>query len=325
VYEAEIMSRTARGPEKRTGIKRLTGDSINISEWLDFEFYDLVWFYTPGLKGPFFGQWLGVAHRVGGNLSYWILNSKANVLARTSVQHVTEQEMNNIDIQKKIDNFQTELFQKLEIIQPVDPPKDGIIYLQDVDIGEDEPEVAMAIEADDVTDEAYDKYVGAGLITTYAGDYRYAEVTKQMRDDDNRAFGRRHENPKLYTDVPSRLVGYQRIRCHMVFDVKMDNLARKARFVAGGHTTKTPASITYSSVVSQDSVRIAFLLAALNGMNVCVADVGNAYLIADCGEKIWTVAGPEFGSDAGAVMIVKKALYGLKSSGTAWRALFAST
>jgi shikimate kinase len=111
----------------------------------------------------------------------------------------------------------------------------------------------------------------------------------------------------------------------MVFDVKMDNLARKAHFVAGGHTTKTPASITYSSVVSRDSVGIAFLLAALNCLDVCVADVGNAYLKADCCEKIWTVAGPEFGSDAGAVMIVKKALYGLKSSGAAWRALFAST
>jgi hypothetical protein len=98
VYEAEIMSRIAWGPEKRTGIERLTGDSINISKWLDFEFYNLVWFHTPGLKGPFLGQWLGVAHRVGGNLSYWIINSNVNVLARMPVQHVTEQEMNNIDI-----------------------------------------------------------------------------------------------------------------------------------------------------------------------------------------------------------------------------------
>jgi hypothetical protein len=48
-------------------------------------------------------------------------------------------------------------------------------------------------------------------------------------------------------------VGYQEIDCHMIFDVKMD-LTRKARFVAGGHTTETPSSITYSSVVSRDSV-----------------------------------------------------------------------
>jgi hypothetical protein len=38
-------------------------------------------------------------------------------------------------------------------------------------------------------------------------------------------------------------VGYQEIDCHMIFDIKMD-LTRKARFVAGGHTTETPTSIT---------------------------------------------------------------------------------
>ena len=45
------------------------------------------------------------------------------------------------------------------------------------------------------------------------------------------------------------LIGFQEIGCHMVFDVKMD-FTRKARFVAGGHTTETPSNITYSSVVS---------------------------------------------------------------------------
>jgi len=50
----------------------------------------------------------------------------------------------------------------------------------------------------------------------------------------------------------------------MIFDVKMD-FTRKARLVAGGHMTETPSSITYSSVVSRDSVRIMFLVAALNG------------------------------------------------------------
>jgi len=55
------------------------------------------------------------------------------------------------------------------------------------------------------------------------------------------------------------------------------------------------------------------------------ADVGNAYLNADCREKIWTIAGPEFGSKAGTVMIIEKALYGLKTSGAAWRALLASS
>ena len=50
------------------------------------------------------------------------------------------------------------------------------------------------------------------------------------------------------------LIGHQETDCHMVFDVKMD-FTRKARFVAGGHTTAAPSSITHSSVVSRDSVR----------------------------------------------------------------------
>jgi hypothetical protein len=63
------------------------------------------------------------------------------------------------------------------------------------------------------------------------------------------------------------LIGFQEISCHIVFDVKMD-FTCKARFCAGGHTTEAPASVTYSSVVSRDSVRLGFLIAALNGVDV---------------------------------------------------------
>lgn len=120
--------------------------------------------------------------------------------------------------------------------------------------------------------------------------------------------------------------GIQEIKCHMIFYVKMDgNFTRKARLVAGGHVTETPASITYSSVVSRDSVRTAFMLAALNDLDVFAADVGNAYLNAPCREKIWTVAGLEFGSDTGKVMLVVRALYGLKSSGAACAAMLSQT
>ena len=42
-------------------------------------------------------------------------------------------------------------------------------------------------------------------------------------------------------------------------------------------------------------------------------------------KKIWTRAGPEFGSDQGKIMIIVRALYGLKSSGAAFRALLAES
>ena len=127
--------------------------------------------------------------------------------------------------------------------------------------------------------------------------------------------------PEQIRNGKSLYVGFQEISCHIIFDIKMD-LTRKARFVAGGHVTETPASITYSSVVSRDSVRIAFLIAALNDLEVIACDVGNAYLNAPCREKIWFVAGPEFGSRQGSVIKIVRALYGLKSSGASWRAMF---
>ena len=84
----------------------------------------------------------------------------------------------------------------------------------------------------------------------------------------------------------------------MIFDVKMgENFRCKTRFVAWGHTTETPTSLTYSSVVSRDSVRIILLAAALDGLQVVACDIQNAYLTASCREKIWTYTGPEFGSE----------------------------
>jgi hypothetical protein len=122
----------------------------------------------------------------------------------------------------------------------------------------------------------------------------------------------------------NELVGYQEIKCHVIFDVKMD-FTRKARFVAGGHMTETPGSLTYSSVVSRDSIRIAFLIAGLNGLDVLAGDVTNAYLNAPCREKIWFEGKLETGQDNGKVLVLTRALYGLKSSGAAWRADLAGT
>jgi hypothetical protein len=112
---------------------------------------------------------------------------------------------------------------------------------------------------------------------------------------------------------------YREIRCHMIFDVKMEDFWRKARFVAGGNTTDTPHAMTYASVASRESVRIALTLAALNYVDVKMADIENAYLTAPITEKVWTVLGPEFVDDAGKRTLIVRALYGLNSAGAALR------
>ena len=46
---------------------------------------------------------------------------------------------------------------------------------------------------------------------------------------------------ELYEGDPTKLVGYNPVGTHMIFDVKLgENFRRKARLVADGHRIKTP-------------------------------------------------------------------------------------
>jgi hypothetical protein len=124
---------------------------------------------------------------------------------------------------------------------------------------------------------------------------------------------------KILNGEESAPLTYQETRCHMIFDVKMEDSRRNARFVAGGHTTDTPHAMTYASAFSRESVRISLTLAALNDLDVKMADIENAYLMAPITEKVWTVLGPEFGDDDGKRVLIVRDLCGLKSAGSAFR------
>ena len=110
----------------------------------------------------------------------------------------------------------------------------------------------------------------------------------------------------------------------MIFDGKMENFRQKAQLVAGGHKTKAPPTVTYASVVSRETVRLALTIAALNDLEVKFGDVLNAYITAPITEKVWTILGPEFGPDAGKSVLIVRALYGMKSAGAAFCAHLAS-
>jgi hypothetical protein len=58
---------------------------------------------------------------------------------------------------------------------------------------------------------------------------------------------------KFLEDDERTPIGYHQINCRMVFDIHMSDFTRtrEARFVADGHTTDTPAPLTYSSIVSR--------------------------------------------------------------------------
>jgi hypothetical protein len=75
--------------------------------------------------------------------------------------------------------------------------------------------------------------------------------------------------------------------------------------------------------VSLRGFRIVLFLAELNEVHAWATDIGNAYLEAKTDEKVYIIAGPEFGELEGHILIVHKALYGLRSSGARWHDTFA--
>ena len=81
----------------------------------------------------------------------------------------------------------------------------------------------------------------------------------------------------------------------------------------------TPAAMTYGFVISQESLRIDFLLATLNDLDVLSDNLQNKYLNAPPRTKAWFKSGPEFYQYEGRVFVIVRALYGMASSATIWR------
>ena len=88
--------------------------------------------------------------------------------------------------------------------------------------------------------------------------------------------------------------------------------------VAGGHKVDASMYESYSSVVQSKTIRLLETVALNQGMSFVTGDIGNAFIYADTKEKVYSVAGPEFGDKEEAVIIIRRTLYGLSTSARQW-------
>jgi len=119
---------------------------------------------------------------------------------------------------------------------------------------------------------------------------------------------------------PNYKVGkdYQYCPLRIIFDIKQEDLRRKARMVAGGHVIDSSMYESYSSVVQMRTIRLLETVALNEGLQIMTGDIGNAFVHAFTKEKIYSTAGKEFGNREGCKIIIKKALYGLATSARQW-------
>ena len=117
-WVSEVSSLTHTSAGSLNGcipIAEVTGETPDISEYLDFGFYDYVWFKdNAGLSPKEPGRWLGVSSRVGRSMCYWILNQNGKVVSRSSVQPIPSLELSLPATQETLRVFDLTVSQRMK-------------------------------------------------------------------------------------------------------------------------------------------------------------------------------------------------------------------
>ena len=93
----------------------MTGETPKISEYLDSGLYNYVSYKeNSGLGMMAIGRWLGVSHKVGGLMSYWILTQKETVISRMTVQRLASLEKETHEIKASVSDFDTEISRRFK-------------------------------------------------------------------------------------------------------------------------------------------------------------------------------------------------------------------
>jgi len=110
----------------RTPYELVVGRAPDISEYLDFAWYDDVWYYDQDVQFPDarrkLGKWIGVAHRVGQALCYYVLPSNGIPIVRSTVQPLTEEELRTENVKERIKELNKRIIEKLGEINLDDIP-----------------------------------------------------------------------------------------------------------------------------------------------------------------------------------------------------------
>jgi hypothetical protein len=187
----------------RTLHEMVTGNTPDISEYTDFDWYAPLWYYEDN---PFpatrriLGRWLGVAHRVGQALCYWILTNTGQVIARTTVQALSLAELETQAIIDELKAFDNRII--ITLGEPFGTHEDYTQnpYLTDIDDGVFEP-VEPEAEMPEADTFEIDTYLQAQLSLPNADGYKAATVLCRKHDIHGNPVGMANQNPILDTRV----------------------------------------------------------------------------------------------------------------------------
>ncbi len=136
----------------RTPHELVVGRTPDISEYLDFGWYDNEWYYDQDAPFPTesrkLAKWIGVAHRVGQALCYYLLPANGIPIVRSTAQALSDKELRSENVKHQIrqlnqhivekigdvdlDDIPLELRDEYDVFEPVEPeackPKIGDFF-----------------------------------------------------------------------------------------------------------------------------------------------------------------------------------------------------
>jgi hypothetical protein len=198
----------------RVPAELIEGNTPDISEYAQFDWYEPVWYKDPAIPFPKdnrrLGRWIGVAHDAGAPLTSWVLPASGRPVARSTVSSFTAEDkitpsvqgdLAELDraIEEKIGNQRPskEVEKDFNALHPIIPDDIYLPEQEDETVPYD-PDATMP-EADDYTSESYDKYLAAEVMLPAGGELLRARATARSYDLNGKPIGKSHSNPILDT------------------------------------------------------------------------------------------------------------------------------
>jgi hypothetical protein len=189
----------------RTPHEVLTGNTPDISELLEFSWYEPIWYFDTA---PFpeqtrkIARWIGVAHKIGQAMCFWIIPSSGIPIARSTIQKISPNDLMTDQVKMEIQ----QLDQALNDNVKSDNQEAFLLYHNDryeEDIEEDEPiePDAQAPDIEDIETNAYDELLLVKPLLEKDGELIRAKITGRKRDALGNLVGCYDPNPLLNTRI----------------------------------------------------------------------------------------------------------------------------
>jgi hypothetical protein len=208
-YTVELRNRIACPLPQlhgRTPYEALTGNTPDISEFLEFKWFQYIWYYEPSIfpeQNRNIAQWIGIAHRVGQAMCFWILPISGTPIARTTIQDISQEELITEEVKNLISKYDKAINEKFETQDSLPQEVAFNLYREDEheDDNDDYQELiepdAVAPIIDEIENDAYDDLLHVEPVLHRDGQLLRAWIIRRKWDANGNPIGQHNVNPIL--------------------------------------------------------------------------------------------------------------------------------